>query len=242
MREIRIYQAGSYKKDDLLELSPEASHHVALVLRMQPGQKLTLFCGDNREFEALIHAVKKKQVWVQIAEVKEKSRESPLKIHLAQAISKGERMEWVMQKSVELGVSSIRPLITERCVVKLDKDRWEKKWHQWQSIVMSACEQCGRNEIPLVHPPMVLQDYLAHVNSPLRLILDPESSITWRHYDLNHSDIDLLIGPEGGLSSDEIQQAHQHNFSSLTLGPRVLRTETAALAALSILQALGGDL
>ena len=242
MREIRIYQPGEYHCGQLLELSPEAVQHVAVVLRMQPGEKLTLFCGDNQEFAASIETAKKKQVIVRIDSVKENSRESPLIVHLAQAVSKGERMELVMQKAVELGVSSITPLITERCAVKLDKERMAKKLHQWQAIVIAACERSGRNKVPVVHQPLNLDDYVKTAQAKLKFILHPDCGTTWRNYSFGQADVALVIGPEGGLTDDEINLACHHEFLPLSLGPRILRTETAAITALSVLQAVGGDL
>ena len=242
MREIRIYQPGDYHRGQLLELSSDAGQHVAVVLRMQPGEKLTLFCGDNREFAATIETIKKKQVTVRVGLITEKSRESPLNIHLAQAISKGDRMEMVMQKSVELGVSSIMPLITDRCAVKLDKERMAKKMHQWQAIVIAACEQSGRNCVPVVHQPITLEQYVKEVQAKLKLILHPDCSTTWRDCPIEQLDIALIIGPEGGLSDEEIKLACLYEFLPLSLGPRILRTETAAISALSVLQAVGGDL
>ncbi|WP_058534144.1 16S rRNA (uracil(1498)-N(3))-methyltransferase [Legionella saoudiensis] len=242
MRTVRIYQPGDYQSGQLLELSPEASQHVGIVLRMQAGEPLTLFCGDNREFAATIHTVKKKQVMVMIDAIAEVNKESPLPIHLAQAISKGERMELVMQKAVELGVSSITPIITERCVVKLDKERMAKKLHQWQSIVIAACEQSGRNTVPQVHQPLSLAQYIQEVQAELKLILHPGTSKTWRDYTFGKENISLLIGPEGGLSNDEMSMACAQGFQPLSLGPRILRTETAAITVLSVLQAVGGDL
>lgn len=242
MREIRIYQPGAYQSGQLVELSSSAGQHVAVVLRMQPGDSLTLFCGDNREFTAVIDTVKKKQVIVRIGLVNEVSRESPLVVHLAQAISKGERMELVMQKSVELGVASITPLITERCVVKLDKERMAKKLDQWQSIVIAACEQSGRNIVPVVHQPVTLDSYVQAVQTELKFILHPNCTTTWRDYPVKHSEIALIIGPEGGLSDEEIKLACHYEFLPLSLGPRILRTETAAITALGVLQAVGGDL
>lgn len=242
VREIRIYQPGDYYSGQTIELSSEASQHVGVVLRMQPGEHITLFCGDNREFSAVILAVKKKQVLVTVGLVNDVSRESILTIHLAQAISKGERMEMVMQKAVELGVASITPIITERCVVKLDNERMAKKVHQWQGIVVAACEQSGRNKVPVVHKPITLDAYLLEVMASLKLVLYPTVNKTWRDYDLKQSDIALLIGPEGGLSNEEIKSATMYGFLPLSLGPRILRTETAAITALSVLQAVGGDL
>lgn len=242
MRAVRIYQPGDYDTGQLLELSPEASQHIGVVLRMQVGEHITLFCGDNREFDATLETVKKKQVMVVVGLVKEVSRESRLAIHLAQAISKGERMELVMQKAVELGVSSITPIITERCVVKLDKQRMLKKHHQWQAIVIAACEQSGRNRVPIVHTPISIGRYLEEVHAGLKFIVHPGGNKTWRDYTLGTSDIALLIGPEGGFSEHEVQYAVKQDFQPLSLGPRILRTETAAITALSVLQAIGGDL
>lgn len=242
MRAVRIYQPGNYGTGQLLELSPEASQHVGVVLRMQVGEHLTLFCGDNREFDAIIETVKKKQVIVVVGSIKDVSRESPLAIHLAQAISKGERMEWVMQKAVELGVASITPIITERCVVKLDQERMAKKLHQWQAIVIAACEQSGRNSVPTVHLPITLNRYVEEVQAELKFILHPGKNKTWRDYTFKAADVVLLIGPEGGLSEQEVQYTCKYGFQPLSLGPRILRTETAAITALSVLQAVGGDL
>lgn len=242
MRVIRIYQPGDYQSGQSLELSPEAGQHVGVVLRMQPGELLTLFCGDNREFTATITTVKKKQVIVSLGLALEVNRESPLPVHLAQAISKGDRMEWVMQKAVELGVASITPIISDRCVVKLDKERMEKKRHQWQAIAVAACEQSGRNQVPVVHQPITLINYVQTAPFQLKLILHPEGAKTWRDFDLKQPSIGLLIGPEGGLSDEEVSLACEYGFQSLSLGPRILRTETAAITALSMLQAVGGDL
>lgn len=242
MRSIRIYEPGSYDVNETVTLSPSASQHVGVVLRMQQGDPLILFCGDNREFSATIVRVDKKKVIVTITAVQEQNRESPRLIHLAQAISKGDRMEWVIQKAVELGVASITPLFTTRCVVKLDANRLEKKHQQWQAIAVAACEQSGRNQVPLIHPTLTLENFLNRCSSPIRLVLNPNGAISWRDYSASTGDISLLIGPEGGLSDDEITQAQLQGFQSMVLGPRVLRTETAAIAALSVLQAVCGDL
>ncbi len=242
VREVRIYQAGDYQTGQVIELSSEAGQHIAVVLRMQPGSKLTLFSGNNQEFEAVIQFVKKKQVFVTIGGVKEVNRESPLQIHLAQAISKGDRMELVVQKAVELGVTCIIPVISERCQVKLDHDRMMKKMQQWQNITISACEQCGRNVVPEVQFPITLERFLKESSQKLKLVLHPNESKTWRDYNFTNRDIALLIGPEGGLSDEEVKRASEHGFLPLSLGPRILRTETAAITALTVLQAVAGDL
>lgn len=242
MRAIRIYQPGDYQVGDSLLLSEEAGLHVGVVLRRQVGDTLTLFSGNNREFLARITALHKKKVTVLLLSASEVTRESPLAIHLAQAVSKGDRMEWVVQKAVELGVASISPLITERCAIKLDAERMEKKRGQWQAIAISACEQCGRNQVPVIHSPIRLADYLAKPQAVSRFVLQPEGMKNWRDYEAPDNELALLIGPEGGLEDEEIKQINLAGFASLNLGPRILRTETAAIAGLSILQAVWGDL
>jgi 16S rRNA (uracil1498-N3)-methyltransferase len=244
VREVRIYQAGDYQTGQSLELSPEAGQHVGVVLRMQPGDKITLFCGDNREFYAILTKVHKKKIRVTILAERVVNRESPRAIHLAQAISKGERMEWVVQKSVELGVASISPLITARSLMKLEKERLDKKRSQWQAIAIAACEQSGRNQIPLVKSVLTLDEYLQKKAAPLQFVLQPKEAKTWRDYNFAQAkaELALLIGPEGGFSQEELQQIFSAGFNPLCLGPRVLRTETAAIAALSLLQAICGDL
>lgn len=242
MRKIRIFQPGDYKVNDLLELSSEAGQHVGVVLRMQADQFVTLFRGDNREFEALLVRVHKKKVLVKIVSDEAISRESPCALHLLQGISRGERMEVVVQKAVELGVNSIRPLITERCAVKLNSIRLEKKCQQWQAIAIAACEQSGRNYVPKIHAPVTLVTYLQDKAKGLHLVLAPETDKTWRDYDFKQTTLSLFIGPEGGWSSNELHMMIAEKTASLSLGPRILRTETAAIAALSILQAVCGDL
>lgn len=243
MREIRIYQPGDYQTGQEITLSEEAGQHVGVVLRMQSGEALTLFSGDNREFKAEITSVHKKRVTVALNSVHAVNRESPLRLHLAQGISKGDKMEWVVQKAVELGVASIQPILTERCSVKRDESRLEKKQAQWQAIAVAACEQCGRNQIPPVHPPASLHDVLEKKNGFPAFILQPGALHRHQVYkDLKVDEAMLLIGPEGGLSPSESMQAQQAGFLPLSLGPRILRTETAAITAISVLQAVFGDL
>lgn len=244
MRTIRIFQTGDFKIDQIIELSPEASHHVGVVLRMQAPMPLTLFCGDNREFQARISEVRKKKVFVHIQNIYQVNRESSRAIHLAQALSKGERMEFVIQKGVELGMTSLTPIFTEHCAVKMDETRLAKKHQQWQAIAISACEQSGRNVVPEIHHPCSFDSYIQHTQSAMKILLHPEGDISWKDINLlkSHDDITLLIGPEGGLSQAEIASAKACQFKTLGLGPRILRTETAAIAALSVLQAIVGDL
>ncbi len=242
MRSIRIYQTGLYQPGETVQLSDEASQHVAVVLRMQPGHQITLFRGDNYEFPASILTIHKRHVIVQINTAIIVNRESSQTIHLAQAISKGDRMEWVIQKAVELGVTSITPLITKRCVVRIDMDRMKKKQNQWQAMVISACEQSGRNVIPTVHAACSLDSYLTTCHAVLKYVLHPHTKNSWHDIKSMTGDIALIVGPEGGLTEEEIARTCDLHFHPLTLGPRILRTETAAIAALTILQTMYGDL
>lgn len=242
MRKIRIYQNGNYQPRQIITLSASASQHVGRVLRMQSGEKITLFNGDNHEYLATITNIDKREVTVTIENSLENNIESPLKIHLAQAISKGDKMEFVIQKAVELGAASITPLITTRSIIKLDEERLTKKHSQWQAIAIAACEQSGRNTIPEIKIPCLLTKYLQQSNTKNKLILFPKAQKSWRNYPNISNEVSLLIGPEGGLDDEEIKQASQFQFQPLSLGPRVLRTETATITAISVLQALFGDL
>jgi 16S rRNA (uracil1498-N3)-methyltransferase len=168
--------------------------------------------------------------------------ESPLNIHLAQGISRGDRMDFTLQKSVELGVNTITPIFTERCGVKLSGERLEKKHQQWQKIVISACEQSGRCAVPIVATPIYLADWLAQETAALKLNLHPKAEHSIMNLPIENQRVRLLIGPEGGLSDDEIANANKAGFHDVLLGPRVLRTETAALTAITALQCRYGDL
>lgn len=242
MRSVRIYQPGEYLAGESIALGPTASQHVGTVLRMQAGEALTLFCGDNREFTAIIVAVTKKSVEVRITDIQKVSRESPCVLHLAQVISKGERMEFVVQKAVELGVASITPLFSERCVVRLDAERLAKKEAQWQAIAIASSEQSGRNLVPIIHKTCLFERYLETVKATSKLILHPHTQTSWREQTHSGGDIALIVGPEGGFTEAETKLAATKQFLPMRLGPRILRTETAAIAALSVLQATYGDL
>ncbi len=242
MRQIRIFQAGDYHPGQRVELSPQAAQHVALVLRMSASEPLTLFNGKHEtEYHATIVSSDRKSVIVEVLDAEQISRESPLNIELAQVISKGDRMEFAIQKAVELGVSSIQPLFSERCVVKLDEKRLRKKQQQWQAISIAACEQSGRCIVPEVKPAISFVEYLQKAEGQ-GVILNPEAQYSLKALNFSKQPLFILIGPEGGFSDDEVAQAKAAHVTSASLGPRVLRTETAALAALSIIQAVGGDL
>lgn len=242
MRIPRIYHPFPIHQLGTLALSDDAANHIGKVLRMQPGQFVTLFDGSDAEFPAVISEISKKQLTVDIQQRIEKSIESPLNLHLGQVISRGDKMEFTIQKSVELGVNTITPLLSERCGVKLDPKRFEKKLQQWQKIAIAACEQCGRNIVPVIRPVMELEAWCAEPSEALKLNLHPRASYSINTLPEPVNKVRLLIGPEGGLSEQEIAMTEQYHFAETLLGPRVLRTETAALTAITALQVRFGDL
>lgn len=242
MRCPRIYTPQPLTPNSTIALNDDAAHHVARVLRMQSGDALILFNGDGGEYRATIASVDKKSVHVALESANTSERESPLAIHLGIAISKGERMDWVIQKATELGVTQITPLQTERVEVRLNNEREEKKLSHWQAVAISACEQCRRNRIPAIHSPQMLSAWLDSINADVKFVLHHRSEVTLESFAEKPRSVALLIGPEGGLSDTEIALAERKNFAPLRLGPRVMRTETAPIAALSILQFLWGDL
>ena len=242
MRIPRVYSPQTMAIGDCIELEAGAARHLTSALRMSPGQVITLFNGQGGEYTAELIEVKKGKAKVSITNFDRVSRESSLSIHLAIGISRGERMDWIMQKATELGVSEITPLFTERCEVKLSGDRLEKKVGHWQQVAISACEQSQRNTVPLVNNPKKLEQWQASCDASLKLVLHHRTESNLADTPRPSAEVALLIGPEGGLSEREIEQAIAFNFRPLALGPRVLRTETAPLAAIAILQSLWGDM
>ncbi len=242
MRIPRIYHPQPLNVGDQVALSDDAANHVGRVLRMSTGQTLQLFDGSNYIFNAEIIVADKKRVQVQVADSTLADRESPLDIHLGQVMSRGEKMEFTIQKSIELGVNTITPLLSERCGVKLDGERLDKKLQQWRKIAIAACEQCGRNRIPEIRPVMALEDWCGEPTDGLKLNLHPRASQSINTLPVPVKQVSLLIGPEGGLSADEIARTANHGFTDILLGPRVLRTETTALTAITALQVRFGDL
>ncbi|MEP4145700.1 MAG: 16S rRNA (uracil(1498)-N(3))-methyltransferase [Halioglobus sp.] len=241
MRIPRIHTGQVLQAESHFDLEPGPSQHLARALRMQEGAQLVLFDGRGGEYPATISCVDKKRVSVVTGTHQDADVESPLAIHLGISISRGERMDWVIQKATELGVDQISPLLTARTEVKLKADRAEKKHLHWQQIATSACEQCGRNRLPVINPLTPLSNWLDDSQAELKLVLHHRAENLSAETTPPVS-IDLLIGPEGGLSPDEIQLAEQRAFRALRLGNRVLRTETAPIAALAILQARWGDM
>lgn len=241
MRTIRIYEPQSLEAGSTIKLSEDAAHHLVRVLRQKSGLKFNLFDGRGNERQAEL-IVQGKEAYAQIGEALASIPESPLNIELGQAVGKGDRMEYALQKAVELGVSSITPLITDFCAVKLQDERKERKVISWQKIVNSACEQCGRSTVPRVNEITPLNKWCRDNPGAQTIILDPKSSVRLSDLEKLQDKVRLLIGPEGGFSDDELELARKLEFTAVTLGPRILRTETASVAALAVIGAKFGDL
>lgn len=242
MKVTRIYQAVNLEIGNKLSLDEKNSHHLARVLRANVGDELTVFNGQGGEYFATIHAINKKSVEVTIKSFSPREAKSPINIHIAQGIARGEKMDFIVQKATELGVHEITPIITERCNVRLSGEREEKRWQHWQLVAISTCEQSGRNDIPHINPPIDYYGWLKNVQFDLGYVLSPHVQQKTISNELpDQATIALIIGPEGGLSDKEVEAAQQANFQSLCLGSRILRTETAALAAISVLQSRFGD-
>jgi 16S rRNA (uracil1498-N3)-methyltransferase len=243
MRLTRIFCERPMRTGLALDLPAAGAHHVARVLRLREGAALSVFDGAGSEFGAEIVRVTGDAVTVLLGLEMPPVCESPLAVTLIQGTSRSERMDWTLQKATELGVHAIAPVLTARSIVRLDARQAEKKRVHWQGIVIGACEQCGRSRIPNVATPIVLRDHLSNVyNTGRRLVLDPMASASLAGLSSPPSTVELLIGPEGGLEDEELAAAEKAGFMRVRLGPRVLRTETAAVVALSVLQALWGDL
>lgn len=220
------------------------SHHAVRVLRLKVGAAVVLFNGDGAEYAAVITQAGRERLALEITGRSAVDRESPLAVTLAQAVSSGERMDYTVQKAVELGVAVIRPLTAERSVVRLAGERAAKRVEHWRAVVAASCEQCGRNRLPEVAPLQVFDAFLAGQalrEGALRLMLSPHSAQNLRSIDRPAGPVVLLAGPEGGFSPQEAGAAEHAGFLPVRLGPRVLRTETAAVAALAAMQAWWGD-
>lgn len=240
MRIPRIFINQALTANQPVELTRETSHYLSRVLRLPEGAQLRAFNGLGGEYQARIETASKHAVTLSIGEFSGEDHCSPLHIHLGIALSKGERMDFVVQKATELGVSEISLLTSERTEVKLKGERQEKRLSHWQKVAVSACEQCGSNRVPVIHAPIALNNWVNQCREPVKLLMQPGTS---QAFERNKPDsVALLVGPEGGFSDQEINIAQQAGFGSITLGPRVLRTETAPLVAISLLQHHWGDL
>ncbi|MBL8498555.1 16S rRNA (uracil(1498)-N(3))-methyltransferase [Nitrosomonas sp. JL21] len=244
----RFYHPAEMSMGQVLELSHENKHHATRVLRLKKGNPVTLFNGRGGEFFGHIDHITKSSTTVRIESYHNKECESPLHIELAQAICVNEKMDWIIQKAVELGVTCIQPVMTTRSIVHLSDERSSKRLQHWHKIVIASCEQCGRNRLPDMKSLITLPQWLSHKktncsSNDLHLMLSPITTQSLRNIaapSLN-TNVALVIGPEGGFTEDEEAAISQAGFLPIRLGQRILRTETAALAAIAALQALWGD-
>lgn len=249
MREIRIFVPQPLVPGELASLPPAAVSHVVKVLRLRSGAPLTLFDGRGGEYAATLQAIERRSATALVGEHRQIERESPCHTTLLQGLARGERMDWILQKATELGVSRIIPLVTRRSVVQLDEARSESRLAHWQGVINAACEQCGRNTLPQIHPPLALPEACAKLvaerTSATRWLFAPDARRTLAsavgELDATSPVVQILIGPEGGLDEEEVALAEHGGFTALRLGPRILRTETAAVTALAALQCLSGD-
>jgi 16S rRNA (uracil1498-N3)-methyltransferase len=242
MKPPRVYHRAELRVGREAILDAGSSRHLTRVLRMRAGDPLALFDGSGGEYRGVIHAPERDRVRVHIESFDPIEREAPLGVGLAQVISAADLMDWTVQKAVELGARWIQPLAAERAKVRLDHERAERRVAHWQRVAVAACEQCGRNTIPPVAPVLELRAWLARGIPCLhRIVLDPQASARLSQAGPLSGETVLLVGAESGLSDEELTLARAQGFAAVSLGPRVLRTETAGLAALAALQALWGD-
>lgn len=243
MRIPRIYTAQDLRIGREVLLPEQAGEHAVRVLRLERGHPLILINGDGREYDAELASLAKRAVTAVVTTAREVDRETRLRLTLAQSIARGEKMDWILQKATELGVSHIVPLVTERTEVKLDEERAERRMAHWSSVIESACEQCGRTALPTLAAPQRLDRWLASLEgNDVRCALIPEGETSLKDISSVGDGVVVVIGPEGGLSDQDIAMLKHAKFLGLKLGPRILRTETAGIAALAALQALYGDL
>ncbi|MGI9270920.1 MAG: 16S rRNA (uracil(1498)-N(3))-methyltransferase [Woeseiaceae bacterium] len=240
----RLFIRGELRPNSNLQLDQEQARYIGRALRLRPGDSLTVFNADDGEFSATVASVGKANAELSVGTAIETRTESPLKVHLVQGVSRGERMDLIVQKATELGVKRITPVLTEYGVVKLDGDRAEKRRDHWEKIAISACEQSGRIRPPLIDKPLALKSWFGGKTAAadVDLILQPGAATSMASLTTPRTKVCLLIGPEGGFSDVEYDDARVSGFTAVSLGPRVLRTETAAIAAVAIAESLWGDL
>lgn len=244
MRLIRIHVESPLAAGARVELSGKAAEHVTRVLRLGAGDPVTLFNGDGQDYSSVIKELYKGSMTLTVGSAAPARAESPLAITLVQGIARGERMDLVVQKATELGVAAIVPVATARTVVRLDADARAKKLAHWRGVAIAACEQCGRATLPAIAEPGDLASWLARPPpaDTRRVLLSPQAEISLAAAAAGAKRIEMLVGPEGGLEDAERELALRVGYRACRLGPRVLRSETAAVAALAVLQAMEGDL
>ncbi|MDX2425023.1 MAG: 16S rRNA (uracil(1498)-N(3))-methyltransferase [Cycloclasticus sp.] len=242
MRISRLFIEQQLLENTLISIESESAHYLRNVLRLKKGAQLTVFNGLGGEYTAVVAEVSRKEVVLSIERWHDVNIESPLKIELGLSVSRGERMDVAIQKATELGVSVITPVLTQHCVVKLTEERRLQRHQHWQSIVLRACEQCGRNVPPRLSVTADLAAWLETDLAASRIIFEPGKADTLKSFPKPDDQIAVLIGPEGGFSEQEIIAAQYAGFSALGFGPRVVRNETAAIASIAAMQVLWGDM
>ncbi len=241
MRLTRVYVARPLTSGSIVELPPDAASHLAKVLRARAGDELILFSGDGHEYLGAVEAVRGSRVSASVGPGSAVDRESVLAITLVQCVPRGDRMDLIVQKATELGVTRIVPVLSQRSVVRLDKQQRESKASHWRAVAVNACEQCGRNRVPAIEAPSALVDYLGSTSpAGARLVLEPEADRATPP--LISTAVEIAVGPEGGFAAEELEAFQIARFARIRLGPRILRTETAAIAALIWLQTRFGDM
>lgn len=246
MANLRFYTNNTLTLGATVQLSESAAAHATRALRLEVGDSAIVFNGDGFDYECILISIKKNTVFAAITAAQQVTNESPLRITLLQAISSGDRMDYTIQKAVELGVTSIQPITSQRSVVKLSAERAEKRTEHWQNVAISACEQSGRAVVPTVSAPVSFSNLFAQLNQiaepdACKITLAPDATQHLNTITRPDGNIYLLIGAEGGFTDEEIALSIAHGFQAIQLGARVLRTETAALAAMSAMQTLWGD-
>ena len=246
MRRSRVYTTQTLVSGDTVELGRSSGHYLARVLRLALADPVTLFNGDGRDYAGEICAIERDRVSVSVGDSWVVDKESSLKITLVQAVSRGERMDYSLQKATELGVNCIQPVASRRVEVRLDQKKQAKRLLRWQGVVVAACEQSGRAVVPEVRPLLTLQQWLQARDDLPRdaapcLVLDPLAARSLSQVRIESPAISVLVGPEGGFSDAEMEQVRTAGLTPVSLGPRVLRTETAGSAAIAVLQAIAGD-
>ena len=222
-------------------LPQDAANHVGRALRLRVGDALVVFDGRGGEYEASILRIDRDRLEVKLGAFRDIDRESSVKVGLVQGLPEADKMDWILQKAVELGVTWVQPVVCERSVVRLSGDRATRRQMHWQRVMIAACEQCGRNMVPELRATLAYRDWAAQPSQSVRWMLAPGAGVALSSQEAPAGPVELLVGPEGGLSERELDIAATIGFSALTLGPRVLRTETAPLAALAAIQSLWGD-
>lgn len=244
MREVRLFVDAPLAPGADLPLPREAAQHALRVLRLKAGDPVTLFNGDGRQYPARLATADPRAAGVHVEAVETPVRESPLRITLVQSLARGEKMDWIIQKATELGATRILPVTSERSEVRLDGTRGEKRLDHWRSVAIAACEQCGRNVVPGIGAPESLEACLAahpRAGAEVRWMLHPGGNTRPRHAGSMAMDVMLAVGPEGGFGDNDLATLRRAGFDALALGPRILRTETAGVAAMAALQAVHGD-